>query len=51
MAGQSTQPHVLIDGQHVGGLFTCSADGKYPGSASLKEPGVLQGIINDDSLE
>ena len=51
MTGQSSLPHVFIDGQHVGGLFTGSADGKYPGLASLKESGVLKGIINGGALE
>jgi glutaredoxin-related protein len=45
MTGQSSLPHVFIDGQHVGGLFTGSSDGKYPGLASLKESGVLQRVV------
>ncbi|KAL7497182.1 hypothetical protein ACHAWT_008102 [Skeletonema menzelii] len=51
MTGQSSLPHVFIDGQHVGGLFTGSSDGKYPGLATLKETGVLQSIVDGGSLE
>ena len=51
MTGQSSLPHVFIDGKHVGGLFTGSSNGKYPGLASLKESGALQRIVNGDSLE
>jgi len=32
--------------RHVGGLFTGSSDGKYPGLAGLKESGELQKMIN-----
>lgn len=42
MTGQSSLPHVFVDGQHVGGLFTGSSDGKFPGLAGLKESGELQ---------
>mmetsp|Transcript_28013 Transcript_28013/g.51178 ORF Transcript_28013/g.51178 Transcript_28013/m.51178 type:complete len:511 (-) Transcript_28013:128-1660(-) len=48
MTGQSSLPHVFIGGQHVGGLFTGSSDGKYPGLAGLKESGELQKMIDDD---
>jgi len=51
MTGQSSLPHVFIDGKHVGGLFTGSSDGKYSGLAGLKESGVLQGVVDGDSLE
>ncbi|KAK1733004.1 hypothetical protein QTG54_016335 [Skeletonema marinoi] len=51
MTGQSSLPHVFIDGKHVGGLFTGSSDGKYPGLAGLKESGVLQEVVDGDSLE
>lgn len=51
MTGQSSLPHVFIDGQHVGGLFTGSSDGKYPGLATLKETGALQSIVDGGSLE
>lgn len=45
ITGQSSLPHVFIDGQHVGGLFTGTQDGKYPGLAGLKESGELQKMI------
>lgn len=45
MTGQSSLPHVFVDGQHVGGLFTGSSDGKFPGLAGLKESGELQKMI------
>ena len=45
MTGQSSLPHVFINGEHVGGLFTGSADGKFPGLAGLKESGELQKMI------
>ena len=37
MTGQSSLPHVFIDGQHVGGLFTGSPSSGGAGLASLKE--------------
>ncbi|KAL7531024.1 hypothetical protein ACHAXR_003809, partial [Thalassiosira sp. AJA248-18] len=46
MTGQSSLPQVFIDGKHVGGLFTGSSDGKFPGLAGLKESGELQKIID-----
>ncbi|KAL7448241.1 hypothetical protein ACHAWC_000463 [Mediolabrus comicus] len=51
MTGQSSLPHVFIDGQHVGGLFTGSIDGKFPGLASLKESGALQKVVDGGTLE
>ena len=45
MTGQSSLPHVFIDGKHVGGLFSGTPDGSYPGLASLKESGKLQEMI------
>mmetsp|Transcript_27580 Transcript_27580/g.58283 ORF Transcript_27580/g.58283 Transcript_27580/m.58283 type:complete len:527 (+) Transcript_27580:172-1752(+) len=47
MTGQSSLPHVFINGEHVGGLFTGSSDGKYPGLAGLKESGELQKMLGD----
>ncbi|KAL9185461.1 hypothetical protein ACHAXT_003238 [Thalassiosira profunda] len=49
MTGQSSLPHVFINGEHVGGLFTGSADGKWPGLAGLKESGELQKMIAGES--
>lgn len=49
MTGQSSLPHVFIDGKHVGGLFTGSSDGKYPGLAGLKESGDLQKMLDTES--
>lgn len=45
MSGQSSLPHVFINGEHVGGLFTGSSDEKYPGLAGLKERGELIELI------
>lgn len=46
MTGQSSLPHIFINGQHIGGLFTGSTDGKYPGGlATLKECGELEKMI------
>lgn len=45
MTGQSSLPHVFINGEHVGGLFTGSSDGKYPGLAGLKERGDLVELV------
>ena len=45
MTGQSSLPHVFIDGKHVGGLFTGSADGSSPGLAGLKESGELKEMV------
>merc|ERR1712194_406805 len=49
MTGQSSLPHVFINGKHVGGLFT--GNGDYPGLAGLKESGTLQKMVGmgDDS--
>lgn len=47
MTGQSSLPHVFINGEHVGGLFTGSSDGKYPGLAGLKETGKLSEMAGD----
>lgn len=41
MTGQSSLPHVFVDGKHVGGLFTGTPDGSSPGLAGLKESGLL----------
>eukprot|EP00584_Thalassiosira_punctigera_P010514 CAMPEP_0172531506 /NCGR_PEP_ID=MMETSP1067-20121228/4889_1 /TAXON_ID=265564 ORGANISM="Thalassiosira punctigera, Strain Tpunct2005C2" /NCGR_SAMPLE_ID=MMETSP1067 /ASSEMBLY_ACC=CAM_ASM_000444 /LENGTH=518 /DNA_ID=CAMNT_0013315895 /DNA_START=129 /DNA_END=1685 /DNA_ORIENTATION=+ len=49
MTGQSSLPHVFINGEHVGGLFTGSSDGKFPGLAGLKESGELQKMIDSES--
>jgi glutaredoxin len=43
--GQSSLPHVFINGEHVGGLFTGSSDEKYPGLAGLKESGALMQMV------
>lgn len=51
MTGQSSLPHVFIDGQHVGGLFTGSVDGNFPGLASLKESGALQKVVDGGTLD
>ena len=45
MTGQSSLPHVFIDGKHVGGLFTGNADGSSPGLAGLKESGELKKML------
>lgn len=45
ITGQSSLPHVFINGKHVGGLFTGSPDGSYPGLAGLKESGELQKMV------
>ena len=45
MTGQSSLPHVFIEGKHVGGLFTGTPDGLYPGLATLKESGELQNML------
>mmetsp|Transcript_31232 Transcript_31232/g.66949 ORF Transcript_31232/g.66949 Transcript_31232/m.66949 type:complete len:308 (+) Transcript_31232:340-1263(+) len=45
MTGQSSLPHVFINGKHVGGLFTGSEDGTYPGLAGLKESGELMKMV------
>jgi glutaredoxin len=45
MTGQSSLPHVFINGKHVGGLFTGTVDGTFPGLAGLKESGALQTMI------
>eukprot|EP00571_Detonula_confervacea_P001111 CAMPEP_0172312894 /NCGR_PEP_ID=MMETSP1058-20130122/18740_1 /TAXON_ID=83371 /ORGANISM="Detonula confervacea, Strain CCMP 353" /LENGTH=495 /DNA_ID=CAMNT_0013026451 /DNA_START=25 /DNA_END=1512 /DNA_ORIENTATION=- len=47
MTGQSSLPHVFIDGKHVGGLFTGSSDGNFPGLAGLKESGELQKMVDN----
>ena len=45
MTGQSSLPHVFIDGEHVGGLATGTPDGTYPGLAALKESGKLREMM------
>lgn len=47
LTGQSSLPQVFVDGVHIGGLFTGSADGKYPGLAGLRESGRLQELLQD----
>jgi len=42
MTGQSSLPHVFVDGRHIGGLFTGTPDGSSPGLAGLKESGELK---------
>jgi len=51
MTGQSSLPHVFIDGKHVGGLFTGTPDGSSPGLASLKESGQLpkKTVLNESN--
>jgi glutaredoxin len=44
MTGQSSLPHVFINGDHIGGLFT-GVDGKV-GLAGLKESGELEKMIS-----
>ncbi|KAL7488693.1 hypothetical protein ACHAW6_014292 [Cyclotella cf. meneghiniana] len=48
MTGQSSLPHVFVNGEHVGGLFTGSSDGRYPGLAGLKESGKFTDMIGQD---
>jgi glutaredoxin len=45
MTGQSSLPHVFIDGKHVGGLFS-GPDGASPGLAALQESGELAELID-----
>ena len=45
MTGQSSLPHVFIHGKHIGGLFTGSSGGKYPGLAGMKESGELMKMV------
>lgn len=47
MTGQSSLPHIFIDGGHIGGLFTGPPkDGSSPhGLAGLKESGELQKML------
>mmetsp|Transcript_1168 Transcript_1168/g.2647 ORF Transcript_1168/g.2647 Transcript_1168/m.2647 type:complete len:502 (-) Transcript_1168:141-1646(-) len=45
MTGQSSLPHVFVDGKHVGGLFTGTPDGSFPGLAGLKESGSLEEMM------
>jgi glutaredoxin len=45
MTGQSSLPHVFIDGNHIGGVFTGTPDGSSPGLAGLKESGELKTMI------
>jgi len=51
MTGQSSLPHVFIDGKHMGGLFTGTADGSSPGLAGLKELGALQKVLDSTESE
>jgi len=46
MTGQSSLPHVFVNGKHIGGLFTGTPDGSYPGLASMKESNELQKMIS-----
>lgn len=48
MTGQSSLPHVFIDGKHVGGMFTGNDDN---GLAGLKESGKLKYIVDGASIE
>ena len=41
---------INVPNRHVGGLFTGSTDGKFPGLAGLKESGKLKQMINNDEL-
>ena len=44
--GQSSLPHVFINGKHVGGVFTGTPDGSSPGGlAGLKESGKLKELL------
>jgi len=45
LTNQSSLPHIFINGKSVGGLFTGTSDGKFPGLAGLKESGELQKMI------
>jgi len=45
MTGQSSLPHVFVNGKHIGGLFTGTPDGLYPGLASMKESNEIQKMI------
>mmetsp|Transcript_33351 Transcript_33351/g.65978 ORF Transcript_33351/g.65978 Transcript_33351/m.65978 type:complete len:476 (-) Transcript_33351:427-1854(-) len=45
LTGQSSLPHVFIDGKHVGGVFTGAPDGSSPGLAGLKESGELKAML------
>mmetsp|Transcript_5945 Transcript_5945/g.17151 ORF Transcript_5945/g.17151 Transcript_5945/m.17151 type:complete len:643 (-) Transcript_5945:154-2082(-) len=45
MTGQSSLPHVFVDGEHVGGLFTGPNDETRGGLAGLKESGELGRIV------
>lgn len=45
MTGQSSLPHVFVNGKHIGGLFTGTPDGSYPGLASMKESNEIQKMI------
>eukprot|EP00804_Cyclotella_cryptica_P010242 CCRYP_016731-RA/>CCRYP_016731-RA protein AED:0.12 eAED:-0.01 QI:0/-1/0/1/-1/1/1/0/520 len=47
LTGQSSLPHVFVNGEHVGGLFTGSSDRRYPGLAGLKESGKLIDMIGE----
>lgn len=50
MTGQSSLPHVFIDGKHVGGIFTETPDGSYPGLAGLKESGKLREMVGSKPI-
>lgn len=41
MTGQSSLPHIFIDGQHIGGIFSGT-----PGLAALQESGKLQEMLD-----
>ena len=43
--GQSSLPQIFVQGQHIGGLFTGTTDGSFPGLAALKESGELQTMV------
>ena len=46
MTGQSSLPHVFINGKHIGGLFTGPPEGSATGGlAGLKESGELETMV------
>jgi len=48
MTGQSSLPHIFINGVHIGGVF--SGNENYPGLAGIKEAGILESMINCSSV-
>lgn len=45
MTGQSSLPHIFINGEHIGGIF--SGPDEKPGLAALQESGELQSLISE----